>query len=44
MKWKGKYRIEQDKMRREERDQRTVDHNEEYLLRRDDGSSNKRGK
>lgn len=31
--WKGKYRVEQENMKREERDQRTVDHFEEYLLR-----------
>ena len=40
MRWKGKYRAEQIKMKREERDQRLIDYNEEYLIRRDDGEAN----
>ena len=36
MKWKGKYRALQIKMKREERDQRLIDFNEEYLIRRND--------
>ena len=42
MKWKGKYRVIQKAMVSEERDQRMIDHNEEYLIRRDDGNSIKR--
>ena len=42
MKWKGKYGVIQKTIGREERDQRIVDHNEESLIRRDDGNSIKR--
>jgi len=35
MKWKGIYRALQIKMKREEWDQRLIDSNEEYLIRRD---------
>ena len=40
MKWKGKYRAIQIKMKHEERVQRIVDHNEEILIRRDDERDN----